>query len=171
MDDPRFDESHLHSPRCQQYQQAREEVFAAMGSVTGDNERKLHVLRLSLGFVLESAKYALWDLRHGRLYLLRVGLNTIGRHPNNDIVLNDNPVSRRHCVIIVHATGGCEVHDTASRNKTRVGDQIVEQATLTPGDVLRICDHQLMLVAENRDEAPASEAGTQGTDSHDLTRA
>jgi len=166
MDDPRFDESHLHSPRCQQYQQAREEVFAAIGSVTRDLEREFHVLRLPVGFVLQPARYALWDLRQGRLYLLRIGLNTIGRHPDNDIVINDQPVSRRHCVIIVHATGECEVRDTASRNKTRVGDRIVEQAALTPGDILRICDHRFMLIAQETNELPSSEA-SQLESTHD----
>jgi hypothetical protein len=60
------------------------------------------------------------DLIKRRSARLRVGLNAVGRLPENDIVLARRYVSRRHCVFLVHTDGGCEVHDTASRNGTLV---------------------------------------------------
>jgi pSer/pThr/pTyr-binding forkhead associated (FHA) protein len=43
-------------------------------------------------------------------------------------------------VVLVHATGRCEVTDTASRNGTFVNRQRIGQADLHPGDVLGIVD-------------------------------
>jgi hypothetical protein len=42
-------------------------------------------------------------------------------------------------VIVVHATGGCEVYDTASRNGVRVNGSLVARTDLVPGDVLTLC--------------------------------
>jgi pSer/pThr/pTyr-binding forkhead associated (FHA) protein len=69
-----------------------------------------------------------------------VGINTIGRFPENDVVLTAHIVSRRHCIVVVHATGGCEVYDTASRNGTWVNRRRVGRVDLLPGDVLIVCD-------------------------------
>jgi len=39
--------------------------------------------------------------------------------PDNDVVLQDAYVSRRHCAILIHLTGErCELHDIASKNGT-----------------------------------------------------
>jgi pSer/pThr/pTyr-binding forkhead associated (FHA) protein len=119
-----------------------------MGQATGDVEEAFHTRKLPFGFVPDPANYALRDMRSGRLHLLRVGINTIGRHPDNDIVLPESPVSRRHCVIVVHATGGCEVQDTASLNGVRFGHKPIPRAKLVPGDILRLCDYKFMLLAE-----------------------
>jgi pSer/pThr/pTyr-binding forkhead associated (FHA) protein len=54
-------------------------------------------------------------------------------------------VSRRHCVVLVHASGGCEVYDTASRNDTRVNGRRVSRADLLPGDVLALCDQKFLV--------------------------
>jgi hypothetical protein len=170
MDDPRLDETHLHSPRREEYRHAREEVFGAMGSNTGDVEREFHASRLPLGFVPPPAGFALQDMRTGKLHLLRVGINTIGRHPDNDIVLGDIPVSRRHCVILVHASGTCEVRDTASRNGTRRGREPVEQAELRPGDIIRVCDFKFMLRAPPVGEPHTSGGEAPETGDHGRTR-
>jgi hypothetical protein len=136
MNDPRLDEGHLDSPRREEYQQARAEMLASMGSATMDVERAI----LELGWPLKWAGapdgYALRKVTDGKTYRLRLGVNTIGRSPQNDIVLGNGPISRRHCVILVHATGGCEVHDTASRNGIWVNDRRVDRAPLLPGDSL-----------------------------------
>ncbi len=79
-------------------------------------------------------------IRHsdGRRYELRTGINSLGRFPNNDIIVKLADVSRRHCVIVVHATGGCEVHDTASWNGVWLNDRRVGVAHFLPGDVMRV---------------------------------
>jgi pSer/pThr/pTyr-binding forkhead associated (FHA) protein len=80
------------------------------------------------------------NLADGQRHCLRVGINTIGRFPENDVVLTAHIVSRRHCIVVVHATGGCEVYDTASRNGTWVNRRRVGRVDLLPGDVLIVCD-------------------------------
>ena len=78
---------------------------------------------------------------------LKVGLNTIGRLPDNDIPVADGSVSRRHCAIVVHATHGCEVYDTASKNGTFVNGQRINGLTaLKAGDKIRLCDRQFVFV-------------------------
>ena len=54
-------------------------------------------------------------------------------------------ISRRHCVITVHATGGCELYDTASRNGTCVNGRKVRRADLLPGNVIRLCERRFLL--------------------------
>lgn len=60
-------------------------------------------------------------------YRLQKGNNTIGRSRENDIVLDDSSVSRRHAVIEV-AENGATVADLGSRNGTKVGGQKISQA-------------------------------------------
>lgn len=161
MNDPRLDERHLPSPRREEYCAARAEVIDAMGPVTGEYERGIQARGLPFGFTPDPATCALRDMKSGRSHFLRIGINTIGRHPDNDLVLHEIWVSRRHCAIVVHATGGCEVRDTASRNGTRVNDRRIEQADLIPGDVLQICGRWFMFLAE-----PLGDSSI-GNDSHE----
>ena len=87
-------------------------------------------------------------------YPLRTGLNTLGRHRDNDIVLTEPVVSRRHCVLIVHARGGCELHDTASLNGTFVnGMPIHEPTRLASGDRITLCGRPLLFVCVKDCEA------------------
>jgi hypothetical protein len=148
MNDPRLDETHLNPLRREQYRFAREGVYGAMGPTTGDVEQEFHANRLPIGHVPGPASYALMNVRSGRMYLLRVGINTIGRYPNNDIVFPEIYVSRRHCVILIHSSGKFEVRDTASRHGIRFGHRPVEQVELAPGDILRVCDYKLLFLAE-----------------------
>jgi pSer/pThr/pTyr-binding forkhead associated (FHA) protein len=85
------------------------------------------------------------SLPDGRAHRLRVGVNALGRFRENDLVLTPNHVSRRHCLILVHATGGCEMSDTASRNGTWVNRRRVARADLFPGDLLALCDQHFVL--------------------------
>lgn len=79
-----------------------------------------------------------------RVIPLHVGLNSIGRLPDNDVVLADASVSRRHCAIVVHSDLSCEIHDTASKNGTLVnGRRIAAMQRLGNGDVIDVCDHRL----------------------------
>jgi pSer/pThr/pTyr-binding forkhead associated (FHA) protein len=105
-------------------------------------------------------KYLLIDGQAGGCYPLRTGLNTIGRLPDNDIVLEGSTVSRRHCVILVHVRGACELHDTASRNGTFVNGQPFRQPIrLASGDEIRISQRLFLLVSESDCQA-AVEADT-----------
>jgi pSer/pThr/pTyr-binding forkhead associated (FHA) protein len=89
------------------------------------------------------------DYRTGSSYPLKIGLNKIGRLPENDIVLDDVVISRRHCVLLLHAGGGCELHDTASRNGTFVNSCLIRRPVpLAPGDWILVAARLLRFVSE-----------------------
>jgi pSer/pThr/pTyr-binding forkhead associated (FHA) protein len=112
---------------------------------------------------IPGTKYLLVEQRTGRVYPLRVGLNRLGRHPDNDIVFEEMDVSRRHCVILVHARGGCELRDTDSLNGTFLnGQQVRKPARLTSGDCIEVSAGLLLFVSE-QDDLPAPEDAVLGT--------
>jgi pSer/pThr/pTyr-binding forkhead associated (FHA) protein len=78
----------------------------------------------------------------GRHYPLHAAATRIGRLPDNDIVLNDDEVSRHHAVII--DTGGSFViTDLKSANGVQVQHrQLHPSATLADGDRISICGHE-----------------------------
>ena len=124
MADPRLNSVHLEaSQRKQEFRHAREVLLNARGECTlaaerlevpGDNPKTfLHDPEQP---ARAASPFLLFDKRSA--HPLRVGLNTIGRLPDNDVVVSDAYVSRRHCAILVHAEDGCELHDVASKNGT-----------------------------------------------------
>ena len=80
----------------------------------------------------------------GRRYPLQVAATRIGRLTDNDIVLNDDDVSRHHAVII--DTGGSFViTDLRSANGVQVQHQLLRpSATLADGDQISICGHEFI---------------------------
>ena len=70
---------------------------------------------------------------------------TIGRHPENDIVLRDDTVSRHHACFIREGKGFI-VKDKGSKNGTIVNAIKVESVRLEDGDVIRIGDNLVMVV-------------------------
>ena len=81
------------------------------------------------------------------IYPLKVGLNTVGRSSDNDVVAADCFISRRHCAILMHTQQECELHDTASKNGTFLnGARIAHPTSLKSGDTIRICDRQFVFV-------------------------
>src|SRR5215468_6487172 len=75
---------------------------AAAGGTAPASGRALPVLRLL-------------SLRNPpRDHVLAVGKNTVGRLPDNDVVVASPYVSRRHCAILVLPDGTCTIHDLGS---------------------------------------------------------
>jgi hypothetical protein len=150
MADPRLDGSHLDTGRYDQYGAAVGELLDRRGPATGDVDALIsrplvpappaRRPRLPPG-----GTYSLVSLADGRRHRLRVGVNALGRLADNDLVLDPDHVSRRHCLVLVHATGGCEVSDTASRNGTAVNGRRVGRADLQPGDVLALTDQRFLV--------------------------
>src|SRR5262249_28948611 len=60
-------------------------------------------------------------------YRLQKGQNSVGRSRENDIVLDDSSVSRRHAMVDV-AENGATIADMGSRNGTKVAGQKIAQA-------------------------------------------
>jgi hypothetical protein len=156
MGNPRLNGSHLDVARHDQYDAAVDEMLDDRGLVTSAADplvRSPFIPRVPIR--RESpppgGTYTLVSLPDGRRHPLRVGINTVGRFPENDLVLEQKGMSRRHCVVLVHATGGCEVCDTASRNSTYVNHRQVGRVDLFPGDMLRLCDYQFLVAWSGSD--------------------
>ena len=61
----------------------------------------------------------------------------VGSHPSNDVVLEDDTVSRFHCEIVVDAAGA-RVRDLGSRNGTFVDGHRVVEIWVRHGSVIRL---------------------------------
>ncbi len=74
----------------------------------------------------------------------------MGRLPDNDVVIDDPTVSRRHCAIVVHSTLVVELHDVASKNGTTINGKRLEGPTrLKDGDEICLCDRKLTVVMKS----------------------
>jgi len=153
--DPRLQSVHLTYPRRQEFRQAREDVLHARGNETLQLEGEMPAARIEERGPVDSQantasielpfRYALMD--GDEVFPLKVGLNTVGRASENDVILKENYVSRRHCAIVVHASSGCEIFDMASRNGTFLNDRTLKAPhTLRSGDRVRICDRTFTFV-------------------------
>jgi hypothetical protein len=162
MTDPRLCSIHLEAlPRRQEYRRAREALLGACGqntlAIDKDQLAALHARRTMPPEAL-AVRLHYWLVDKQASYPLKVGLNTVGRMPDNDVAILDGSVSRRHCAIVIHASDGCELHDTASKNGTFVNGQRISGPTpLKAGDEIRLCDHSLRFVANDADHPPVLE--------------
>ncbi|MDQ6630484.1 MAG: FHA domain-containing protein [Verrucomicrobiota bacterium] len=68
---------------------------------------------------------------------LKPGINCCGRKPENDFAINDASISGRHCEI-EKADKDVIVRDLGSTNGTFIDGQAIEEATLNPGQILRL---------------------------------
>jgi DNA-binding SARP family transcriptional activator len=100
-------------------------------------------------FVRQSAVAGLRDAA-GRHYLLQAPATRIGRLADNDIVLDDDEVSRHHAVII--DTGSSfMITDLRSFNGVSVqGRRLHSSAALADGDRIRICGHEFTFELQRR---------------------
>src|SRR5262249_28455703 len=97
MADSRLNSIHLESSRRQEFRQAREALLGARGTQTQALERpegapwsgggKHTAIENLDNRPPTNVKYVLMDREY--IYPLKIGLNTIGRMPDNDVVLPD----------------------------------------------------------------------------------
>src|SRR5262249_4349999 len=120
MADPRLNSIPLEPPRRQEYRRAREALLNARGWQTVVAENGPDALQAPgpNTFIQDPHKpppvgLRYWLVDKECIYPLKVGLNTVGRAPDNDVVLADSYVSRRQCAVLVHTAQHCELHDTA----------------------------------------------------------
>jgi hypothetical protein len=157
MNDPRFNSLYLEGqPRREDFRVARERVRISCGE---------HTLAGDLGLVCEAtpqdgetacappgANRTYWIQDGEHFHPLSIGVNTIGRLPDNSVVLRDEHVSRRHCAVIIHMDGRIEIHDIASKNGTIVnGTKINGAHRIKPGDQILLCTKKLVFVAKTVD--------------------
>ncbi len=144
MADPRLNSVHLEPARRQEYRRARDDLLRGRGCQTigagrdGDSRSFGHTLIPRQDGTAEST-FTCWLLDGDFLYPLSVGVNTLGRSGDNDVVVEDAHASRRHCAILVHVNNRCELHDTASKNGTYLnGARLSGPTPLQSGDEIRI---------------------------------
>jgi len=82
-----------------------------------------------------------------KTYRLKYGKNRIGRFDDNDIVIDNIMVSRRHCCIVVHSDERMEIFDTASKNGTMVNSRKIEKYWLKPGDEITLAKNYVLLLS------------------------
>jgi hypothetical protein len=84
-----------------------------------------------------AGRFAFYIKDGSNVYPLHFGLNSVGRLPDNDVVIRDECVSRRHCAVVVH-------HDVASKNGTLLnGRKIPGPTKLQSGDQITLCGRKL----------------------------
>jgi hypothetical protein len=168
MHDSRLNSIHLEFPRRDHFRRAREEVLESRGLQTLAVERQQESAGCSSHTMAQSGQMAAaseyWLLDKDGVYPLKTGINTIGRLPDNDVVIHGPYVSRRHCAILVHAGNGCELHDIASKNGTFVnGSRLSGPTHLASGDEIRMCDRQFVFMAKTANK-PESNRDTTHAD-------
>lgn len=138
--------------RREEFRRARQGVLNACGSNTmrfqAQQVLPLHGPTDTIADAPEACRSPLMLVESQHLrHPLKIGLNTIGRLPDNDVVIADPHVSRRHCTIVVHASQVCELHDTASKNGLLVnGQKIAGPTRLKTGDEIGMGDLVLTFV-------------------------
>jgi hypothetical protein len=156
-------------PRRDTFRAARAAIQNACGSQTIAGEiRVLDDERLGASTLAAPAagqvpgiasRFAFYLKDGSNVFPLHVGMNSIGRLPDNDVVIRDECVSRRHCAIVIHSNLQCELHDVASKNGTLLnGKKIPAPSRIQSGDTLTLCNRRLTFhIAELAPEpAPAS---------------
>ncbi len=94
-------------------------------------------------------------------YLIKPGVNNLGRRQDNDIVIADEAASRQHAQIhLDEATNSLTVRDLGSRNGTFINRRRLTEKfdfRLNPNDVLRIGTYEIMVTqaADTGEEEPA----------------
>src|SRR2546425_3819834 len=83
-----------------------------------------------------------------REVVLKVGVNSIGRAPANDVTIEDGSVSGSHCQLIV-ADGNVRIRDVGSTNGTLVNDRPVDETDLAPGHRIQLGRVQLMFAVDD----------------------
>jgi FHA domain len=77
---------------------------------------------------------------------LRAGRTTLGRGPENDIVLENMVVSGHHCVFELGGQADVYVEDLSSTNGTYIGGKLVKRQRLGDGDVIEIGNFRIQFL-------------------------
>ena len=144
MTDPRFESVYLQGQARQtRFRAARDRLQENCGDYTlAGALEQIDECALAPEF---DAGVSYWVKDGGQLHPLLVGVNSIGRLPDNTVVIKDEHVSRRHCAIVIHRNGNCEVHDIASKNGTILNGVVVTGPTpMKSGDVLNLSNHRIV---------------------------
>jgi hypothetical protein len=167
MTDPRLNSVHLDFPRRDDFRRAREMLLGGRGMQTLAGEKQISpsaegshtMVQEALERAPTSADH--WLMDQEAIYPLKIGVNTVGRLPDNDIVIRGPYVSRRHCAILVHAGEKCELYDIASKNGTFInGAKLGGPTSLHSGDKIQMCDRHFVFMSRTIARAEPDHDGT-----------
>ncbi len=88
-------------------------------------------------------------------------LFTLGRHTDNDVVLDSVTVSRRHAQIRWRY-GRFILYDFSRRGRTMVNNQPITQHVLQPGDVIALSSTRIIYGEGRNAEDPKADSGGDG---------
>ena len=80
----------------------------------------------------------------GRIIELKLGVNRLGRSPENDFQIEHPSLSTRHCEIVL-AGESLLIRDCASLNGTFLGGKRIEEAILSAGQRLHLGEVELLV--------------------------
>jgi hypothetical protein len=84
-------------------------------------------------------------------YQLYYGENYIGRDESNQIVIENNHISRLHALVVVHSNNKVAIFDLGSLNGTYVNERMIKCAAVEVGDNIKLgsyCQLTLNLSAQ-----------------------
>lgn len=102
-----------------------------------------------------------FNLKRVATYELEGDELTIGRAPNNNIVIDNPGVSSNHARIFMEA-GNYYIQDLGSKNGTYLKENRIERHQLDYGDVISVFKHQLHFVPLVGEDAPMADATASG---------
>src|SRR5438094_665739 len=88
------------------------------------------------------------DNHHDQVIELKLGVNRLGRSPENDFQIEHPTISATHCEVVL-AAGEVIVRDCNSTNGTFVGGQPIQEARLSAGQSFCVGDVEVLV--ENTD--------------------
>jgi DNA-binding NtrC family response regulator len=97
----------------------------------------------------------------GKALLLTRARATVGRHPTNDLVLDDPRVSAAHLELERREEGRLLVRDLGTTNGTFVGPHRVLEAEVGPGALLRLGGSSIRLEIDDRAEPEKGSAAAR----------
>ena len=105
------------------------------------------------------------DDRTVKEYQFAEGPIHIGRHTDNQVLLPDLAVSRKHAVISNTEDGEWFIEDLDSADKTYLNDRAIHKAEIKDGDCVRISDFtiEISLDADTDADKAISEKSASGT--------
>ena len=155
MPDPNMMSVHLEgTPRLADFRVARHILEGRCGDATlgGDVAAFLKPEEPGDGVTImllgKAPTFFIQDGDH--VHPLKLGINSVGRLPDNSVIIRDECVSRRHCAIVVHKDGTCELHDVASKNGTVLnGSRIAYPTRIAPGDTITLCSRSIKFLRQS----------------------
>ncbi|HEX9720531.1 MAG TPA: FHA domain-containing protein [Ramlibacter sp.] len=93
---------------------------------------------------------------------------TLGRHPDNDIVLDNMVVSSHHCVFELKGLADVFIEDLRSTNGTYINGKMVKRQRLHDGEVIAIGNFRIQYLAESERPSGFSSSGFSHTTAMEL---